>query len=162
MAERARLGLSTRPEGGYQGGGGDVIRADLCWLLGFCRDLNPTEEKVARAYYGSAAGIVGYEAVRRIADMIEGDGEDIVDVRPKDLDGNQLGGEWVKVKGVKARMPTYDEAAAALAAEGMRNADNQPMSGGAVKKVLSAVSEKVWGAIRARQAMAQWEARACG
>lgn len=161
VAERARLGLATRPTEGYQGDGAAGVRAELCWLLGLCTDLTSREERVARAFYGSTGGQVTYERLIRTADLEEGSGEDVIDISPRDLDGNLLVG-WIKVRGIKARLPTYAEAAAALAADGMLNADGAPMSGGAVKKVLSGVSEKLWAAIRARQAMAQWEDRSPG
>ena len=50
--------------------------------------------------------------------------------------------------------------AAALAAQGMRTADDLPMSAGAVEKALRTASEKIAWAIRTRQAMAAWEERA--
>lgn len=161
VAERARLGLATRPDGGYQGGGGDTVRQELAWLLGLCRGLSQTEERVCRVRYSTPAGSVGYERLVRVGDMREGDGEDIVDVRPKDLDGNPQDG-WVLVRGVRSRLPSYQEVAHHLAEQGMRNADGQPMSSGAVEKVLRVASEKIAIAIRARQAMAQWEDRAVG
>ena len=161
MAERARLGLATRPEGGYQGGGGDTVRQELAWLLGLTRGLNEQEERVCRARYSTPAGSVGYERLVRVGDMREGDGEDIIDVRPKDLDGKPQDG-WVLVSGIKSRLPSYQEVAAHLAEQGMRNADGAPMTAGAVEKVLRTASDKVSTAIRGRLAMAQWEERASG
>lgn len=161
VAERARLGLATRPEGGYQGGGGDTVRQELGWLLGLCRGLNEQEERVCRARYAAPAGSVGYERLVRVSDMVEGDGEDIIDVRPKDLDGKPQDG-WVLVRGVKSRLPSYQEVAAHLAEQGMSNADGAPMTAGAVEKVLRVASEKIAVSIRARQAMAALEDRAIG
>lgn len=162
MAERAKLGLATRPEGGYQGGGGDHVRQELTWLLGLTRDLTPGEERAAAVKYGSAGEQVGYEQVKRFDDVREGDGEEITSLHPKDLDGRPCGEGWVRVRGVKERRPTYAEVAEAMAREGWRNADDQPMSPGAVKRLLETACSKVATAIKARLMMAMLEASACG
>lgn len=157
VAERCRLGLATR--GPYQGDGASGIRADLADLVLVCRDLNPLEQRCCRLRYGATAGTVGYEAARRIGDLLGGDGEEIVDRRPSDLEGHPLGGEWVRVVGVKARMPSYIEIAELLAAEGVMNTDGQLMTHGAVKRALCNASAKVAFAIRTRAAWQDLEER---
>lgn len=137
------------------------MRQELAWLLGLCRGLNAQEERVCRARYSTPAGSVGYERLVRVGDMREGDGEDIIDVRPKDLDGKPQDG-WVLVSGIKSRLASYQEVAAHLAEQGMSNADGAPMTAGSVEKVLRVASEKISIAIRARQAMAALEDRAIG
>lgn len=161
IAERARLGLATHGEG-YQGDGQASTRAELADLLLLTRDLTPLEQRCCRLRYGATAGSATYERLVRIGDLREGDGEEVIDVRPVDLDGNPLGGEWVRVRGRRARMPSYSEIAAHLAAEGVCNADGLPMSAGAVERRLRDASEKVATAIRARRAMTDWEDRAAG
>lgn len=157
VEDRLKSGLAGRE--GYQGGGGDHIRTALADLLLLCRDLNQTEERACRLRYGSAAGIMGYEAVRRLWAMREGDGEDITDLRATDPEGEPMLG-WVRVRGRRARMPSHAEIAERMAAEGHRNADGDPMTAGAVERTLRDASAKVAWATRSRAAMAAWEARA--
>lgn len=119
--EQAELGLSVR---GSSGGGRNVaelLAARLATLTAFCVRLRAVEEKVCRARYGAVAGIVGYTAIRLLCDILEGDGEEIVDLRPKDLDGRPLQ-HSVQVRGVRARFPSYEEigAAAGLTAHQVR------------------------------------------
>ncbi len=112
VAERMKLGMATRS--GYEGDGADRTRRELTWLLGLTRDLTPDEMRVCRAHYGSTAGSVQYEDLRKVGDLAEGDGEDVIDVRPMDPAGQPLGGEWVKVRGVRARYPSWEETGRAL------------------------------------------------
>lgn len=160
VAERCKLGLAT--SGPYQGGGGDLQRAELTWLMGLCRDLTPAEERACAIKHGSTGVPVGYERVKRFEDIKEGDGEEIISLHPKDLDGKPCGEGWVRVRGVSERRLTYAEVAAAMAREGWRNADDLPMSAGAVKRLLEQASSKVATAIRARLALAMLEAGAPG
>lgn len=158
VAERCKLGLATREP--YQGDGAATIRAELADLMLCCRDLTSMEQRVCRMRYGSAAGSVSYEAARKLDDMRDGDGEEIVDLKPTTPNGEMMVG-WVKVRGVKARYPSYAEIASHMAEQGVQNADGQPMSEGAVERVLRNASEKVAWAIRARAAMAELEDRSC-
>lgn len=158
IAERCRLGLATREP--YQGDGAASVRADLADLLLVCRDLTPLEQRVCRLRYGSAAGSVTYEAARKIDELREGDGEEIIDLRPTSPDGSPMAG-WVRVRGIKTRVLTYQEIAEQMAAEGVLNADGQLMTHGAVKRALWDASTKVATAIRARQAWQELEERSC-
>ena len=160
VAERARLGLAVRPEG-YQGDGGSTQRLELAHLLSFARDLNRAEREAARLRYGGVSGHTTYEALRRSGDLVPGDGEVVIDHRPTDLDGKPLGGEWVRVCGVKATLPNHAEIAREMASRGYYNADGEPMTPGAVEKLLRTASEKVGWALRARLAMAELEERSC-
>lgn len=160
VADRLRDGLATREP--YQGGGGDVQRAELAWLLGLTRDLTEGEQAACAIRYGGGGELVEYEAVRKSGDVRAGDGEVVVDAHPDGPDGKPLGEPWVRVRGWRERLPTHADVAASMAASGWRNADGNPMSAGAVEKTLRTALEKVWVAIRARQAMAQWEDRAAG
>lgn len=161
VAERARLGLAVRPTG-YQGDGGAEQRLELTHLLGFVRDLNPAEREAARLRYGGVSGHVTYEALRRSGDLVHGDGEVVIDHRPTDLEGKPLGGEWVRVCGVKATLPSHAEIAREMARRGFVNGDGAPMSPGAVEKLLRTAGEKVGWALRARLAQAELEERASG
>lgn len=162
VAERARQGLATRPADGYQGDGAATTRAELAYLLGLMRDLSAAEERACAIRYGSVGEQVGYETARMVGNLREGDGEEITSLRPKDMDGKPLGEGWVTVRGVRERRPSYAEVAQAMAAQGWRNGDDQPMTSGAVEKLLRTASEKVATAIRARLMMAMLEAGACG
>lgn len=160
VADRCKLGLATT--GPYQGSGAEEQRAELTWLMGLCRDLSPAEERACAIKHGSTGAPVGYEKVKRFDDVMEGDGEEIISLHPKDLDGRPCGEGWVRVRGVKERRPSYAEVADAMAREGWRNADDQPMSPGAVKRLLETACSKVATAIKARLMMAMLEAGACG
>lgn len=160
VAERCKLGLATRDA--YQGGGGDVQREELAWLLGLTRDLTAAEERAAAIKYGSTGEIVGYEQVKRFDAVREGDGEEIISLHPRDLDGQPCGEGWVRVRGVKERRPSYAEIAAAMAAEGWLNGDGQRMTHGAVKRLLDQACAKIEQARRARLAMAMLEQDAPG
>lgn len=157
VEDRLRAGLAGREA--YQGGGGEHIRTALADMLLLCRDLNSVEERACRLRYGTAAGSVGYEAVRRLSDLRDGDGEDVVDLKATSPNGEAMIG-WVKVRGRRARMPSHAEIAERMAAEGALNADGLPMTAGAVERILRNASAKVSWAVRARRAMADWEARA--
>lgn len=159
VAERARLGLAVRPTDGYQGDGGSVQRIELAHLLSFTRDLNPAEREAARLRYGGVSGHVTYEALRRSGDLVHGDGEVVIDHRPTDLDGKPLGGEWVRVCGVKAALPSHAQIAAEMARRGFVNGDGAPMSAGAVERRLRDAADKIRWAIKARIAMAELEER---
>lgn len=107
--ERVEEGL-----GGSRGAGGasrniaELLACRLSTLSVFCRALSRREERVCRARYGSVAGVTIYTDVRPLADLREGDGEDIIDMRPQSPDGELLKG-CVQVRGVRARFPSYVE-----------------------------------------------------
>lgn len=161
QADRLRSGLGGRPPDGGRPNTAETMRARLADLLLLCRDLNRTEELCCRMRYGATAvaGSVTYTLLRRLCDLREGDGEEIVDLRPQGPDGSPMPG-WVTVRGVKARYPSYGEIAQRLALDGVCNSDGQPMTPGAVERRLRDASAKISWAIRARRAMADWEDRA--
>lgn len=112
VADRLRDGLATREP--YAGDGGSTQRVELAWLLGLCSELTDLEERACAVRYGGTGEPVPYEADRRVADIAEGDGEEITSLRPRDLDGRPVGAGWVRVQGQRERMPTYAEVGAAL------------------------------------------------
>lgn len=146
VAERMKLGMATRS--GYEGDGADRTRRELTWLLGLTRDLTDIEQRVYRTHYGSTAGSVGYEDLRRVGDLAEGDGEDVIDVRPNDPAGQPLGGEWVRVRGVRARYPSWEETGRALG-----------LTTRQVQRHLEEARAKVQTAIAWRLMMAEQESR---
>lgn len=164
QADRLRSGLGGRPPDGGRPNTAETMRAHLADLLLLCRDLNRTEELCCRMRYGATAtaGSVTYEALRRVGDLHEGDGEDVIDVHPRDLGGQPMGDEWVRVRGRRSRLPSHREIAQLLADQGVLNADGQPMTSGAVERRLRDASAKIATAIKARLAMQQWEERAIG
>lgn len=160
VAERCRLGLATRD--GYQGDGGSEARLELAHLLSFCRDLSPMEQLACRLRYSGVSGHEHYERIIRVSDLAEGSAEEVIDPRPTDQDGKPMGGEWIRVRGIRAKLPSYAEVAEQMAAQGHVNGDGVPMTAGAVEKLLRTASEKIGWAIRSRLMMADLEARACG
>lgn len=162
VAERASLGLATRPTDGYQGDGQELIRARLADRLILMRDLTDPEELACRLRYTGVAGHTSYERTIRVGDLQEGSAEEVVDPHPRDLDGKPLGGEWIRVRGVKVRMPSYQEVAQEMAARGYKTADGEIMTAWAVQRLLRLASEKIRTAIGARLMMADLQDRACG
>lgn len=160
VAERARLGVAALSRDGYQGEGGDFVRQRLTFLLGFCRDLSAPEREASRLRYGGVGHHSTYERCIRIGDLQDGSGEEVVDVRPLDEQGQALGPEWVRVRGLRATLPTYEQVAHEMAERGHRNGDGQPMSPGAVERLLRHAAEKVSWAIKARLALSMLEERA--
>lgn len=160
VAERCRLGLAARPQDGYQGDGGSETRLELAHLLSFCRDLNAAEQLACRLRYAGVSGHTTYERIIRDSDLRDGSGEVLIDRHPTDQDGKPLGGEWVRVIGIKARLPSYAEVARQMAAQGHANADGDPMTAGAAEKLLRTAAEKISWAIRAKLAMAEMQERA--
>lgn len=163
VAERCEQGLATRTQVSYEGDGGQTQRLKLAWLLGLTRDLSEVEERACAVRYSGTGELVKYDAIRRKGDVRDGDGE-LVLPKPEQVDyaGKDLSSPWVRVRGERERMPSFGEVAAVMAVEGWRNGDGDPMSPGAVEKLLRTASEKIATAIRARQAMAMLEDRACG
>lgn len=162
VAERCRLGLAARPQGGYQGDGGSETRLELAHLLSFCKDLNAAEQLACRIRYAGVSGHEHYERHIRVSDLAEGSAEEVIDPHPNDQDGKPMGGEWIKVRGIRARMPSYAEVARQMAAQGYQNGDGELMTAGAVEKLLRTASEKIGWALRARLAMAEMQERAVG
>lgn len=160
VAERLRQGLATREA--YQGEGQAGIRARLADRLLLMRDLTPAEEAACRIRYTGVAGHTTYERTIRVADLQEGSAEEVVDPHPRDMDGKPLGGEWIRVRGIKVRMPSYQEVAQEMAARGYRTADGEPMTQWAVQRLLRSASEKIRTAIAAKLMMAELGERACG
>lgn len=150
QADRLRSGLGGAPQDGGRVNGQEALHAKLGDLLLLCRDLNRVEERVCRLRYGATAGSVTYEALRRVGDLREGDGEDIVDLRPRDIEGRSVGAEWVRVRGRRSRLPSHHEIAQLLADQGVCSADGGPMTSGAVERRLRDASAKIATAIRAR------------
>lgn len=108
QADRLRSGLGGAPQDGGRVNGQEALHAKLGDLLLLCRGLSPLEERVCRLRYGAAAGSLPYTLLRRLCDLREGDGEDIVDLRPQGPDGSPMPG-WVTVRGVRARYPSNQE-----------------------------------------------------
>lgn len=106
QAERLRVGLAGAPQG-VRSDTADRVRSELADALLLCRGLNALEERVCRLRYGASEGLSSYEAIRRLADLREGDGEEIADTRPHAPDGTPLDG-YVAVRGVRARFPAYE------------------------------------------------------
>lgn len=162
VAERCRLGLASRPADGYQGDGMSEDRVELAWLLGLCHDLTATEQTACQLRYSGVSGHDRYEQVIRVSDLADGSAEEVIDPRPLAPDGRPLGGEWVRVRGIRARLPSYAEVAAEMAADGHLNADGNLMTAGAVERLLRSAAEKISWAIKARLMMAELEDRAAG
>lgn len=122
-------------------------RIRLMDLMNLTKHLNGQELQVCRLRYRDLAHSAPYERLRRPADILEGDGEEIIDVHPTDSEGKPCDG-YVRVRGAKV-MPAKDhEVAAHLAARGACNADGEPMTAGAVKKRAGTAIEKVGTALK--------------
>lgn len=106
QVERLRVGLGGPPQG-VRNDAVDRVRSELADALLLCRGLNELEERVCAQRYGASDGVSTYDAIRRLADLRDGDGEEIADTRPHALDGTPLDG-YVAVRGVRARFPAYE------------------------------------------------------
>lgn len=106
--EQMRSGLGGRPPDGARTNVAEVLRAEFGDLLLLMRDLTVIEQKVCRLRYGTVAGVETHEALRRAEDVLEGDGEVVVDAKPKDLDGVPMNG-WVRTRGLRSRYPSNFE-----------------------------------------------------
>lgn len=141
VAQRLRDGLATREP--YAGDGGDLQRIELVWLLGIVRDLDDLEHRACAVRYGCSGKRVSYEALRRVADLREGDGLEIIDVHPRGPDGTPAGPGWVKVRGTRELMPDFGEVGAALG-----------LTARQAQRVLVDARAKIESAIRTRIAAA--------
>lgn len=116
-------------------------------LMNATKGLSRQEVEVCRMRYRTLARSVPYEKVRRMADIMEGDGETVIDPRPLDGDGKPMDG-YVKVRGMKVIPAKDEEVARAMAAEGVRNSDGELMTTGAVKKRAGQALDKVGTALQ--------------
>lgn len=116
-------------------------------LMNATKGLSRQEVEVCRMRYRTLARSVPYEKVRRMADIMEGDGETVIDPRPLDGDGKPMDG-YVKVRGMKVIPAKDEEVAQAMAAEGVRNSDGELMTTGAVKKRAGQALDKVGTALQ--------------
>lgn len=146
---------------GHNGGGRDVLHAKRVRLMDhlvLMRDLNRQEVEVCRLRYHDLLRTVSYERTVRIPDLRDGEGEEVLSrvLRPDGTPDQN----WVRVRGLRQRLPTYREVAEHMAQRGELTADGQPMTAGAVERRLRDACAKVAWAIRARAAMAELEERA--
>lgn len=144
---------------GHSGAGRDVDerkRLKLLDLLTYCGGLTRQEVDTARLYYDKLLDLQPYERNIRIADMCDGDGEEIVAVRITGPDGKPLAG-FVRVRGVRLRFPTYEAVADHMAAGGDKTADGGPMTLAAVKRRLCDARSKIAEALNWRSFMASQE-----
>lgn len=111
-------------------------------LMHATRGLNAQEIEVCRLRYRTLAKSVPYERVRRMADILEGDGETVIDPRPLDSDGKSMDG-YVRIRGMTTIPASDAEVAREMAAAGALNADGVPMTAGAVEKRVSQALAKV-------------------
>lgn len=111
--ERVQQGLSEPPPDGARVNTQELLRASYGDLLLMVKDLTPIEQKVRRLRYSTVAGVETYEALRRAGDVLEGDGEVVVDGKPKDLDGVPMAG-CVRTRGPRSRYPGLGEIAQEL------------------------------------------------
>lgn len=109
--------------------------------------MNDREQEVCRLRYSTLAGVMGYNAVRKLCDMRDGDGEDVTDVRPRDYDGKPLDG-YVGVRGLRAKYPSYEQIGERLG-----------LTSGQVRGILDDARGKIGKALRWRVFMQQQEAR---
>mgnify|MGYP000944948409 FL=1 len=110
QGERARQGLSGPPPDGARVNTQEIMRARYGDLLLLVKDLTEVERECCRLRYGTVVGVETHEALRRAGDVLEGDGEVVVDAKPKDLDGVPMDG-WVRVRGPRSRYPSFGEIA---------------------------------------------------
>jgi hypothetical protein len=116
-------------------------------LMNATKGLSRQEIEVCRLRYRTLARSVPYERVRRMAEIMEGDGETVIDPKPIDGDGKPMDG-YVKVRGMKVIPAKDEEVARAMAAEGVRNSDGELMTTGAVKKRAGQALDKVGTALQ--------------
>lgn len=128
--------------------------ADLMILT---RDLNSQEVEVCRLRYHGLTTPQTYEANRRLSELHEGDGEEIIAHDVLDDQGEVMQG-WVRVRGVRQRYASFETVAQRMAGEGATNADGQPMTPGAVKRRHVEAMAKVSEAIRWRRFQMMTEA----
>lgn len=142
-------------ENGLIGPGHNGARADgtearqirMLDLMNATKGLNAQEIDVCRRRYRTLARSVPYEKVRRMADIMEGDGETVIDPRPLDAEGKTMDG-YVRVRGMTTIPAKDEEVARAMAAEGLQNADGDLMTAGAVKARTSQAIAKVGEALK--------------
>lgn len=146
QAERLRVGLAGAPQG-VRNDGADRVRSELADALLLCRNLNELEERVCRLRYGASEGLSSYEVIRRLADLREGDGEEIADTRPHAPDGTPLDG-YVAVRGVRAAFVSYETIGARLG-----------LTPGQVRMHLDTARAKIAEAQKWRRLMSEQEAR---
>ncbi len=101
-------GLLGAGHNGARADGSEDRRIRLMDLMNLTKHLNAQELTVCRLRYRELAQSVPYEKNRRMSDIMEGDGETVIDPRPLDGDGKALAG-YVRVRGFKVKSAT-DEA----------------------------------------------------
>jgi len=143
--------------------GGMVDRAEdkrirLMDLMALTRDLNREEIEVCRLKYWTLATSEERLYNRRLSDIRDGDGEDIVSTTALDEKGQPLAG-WVQVRGYRLAVAGNGAIADDMAARGHKNADGNPMSPGAVEKRHRAASEKTQWALQVLRAKMEMEER---
>ena len=129
---------------GHTGAGRDPDegkRLRLLTLLTFCRDLSRQQVVAARLYYDKLLEPEQVERNVRLADMQEGDGDEIIDTKPTAPDGKPLAG-YVRVRGITLRNPSHEAVAAQMAKDGELTSDDKPMTAAAVSLSRTATSER--------------------
>jgi len=140
-------GLIGPGHNGARTDGSEARQIRMLDLMNATKGLNAQEIDVCRRRYRTLARSVPYERVRRMADIMEGDGETVIDQRPLDGDGKTMDG-YVKVRGMKVIPAKDEEVARAMAAEGVCNADGNLMTAGAVKARTGQAIAKVGEALK--------------
>lgn len=108
-------------------------RIRLMDLMQLTKDLNRQELDALRLRYLTLATPEPYTKTRRLSDIQEGDGEEIVSAKALDDKGEPMEG-YVVVKGFNVRYASHEAVADHMAANGVLNGDGQPMTHGAVKR----------------------------
>ena len=108
-------------------------RIRLMDLMQLTKDLNRQELDALRLRYLTLATPEPYTKTRRLSDMQDGDGEEIVSTKALDDKGDPMEG-YVVVRGFSMRYASHETVAEHMAASGVLNSDGQPMTHGAVKR----------------------------
>lgn len=145
--EGAKNGIQGPGHNGAQINHVEEHRLRLMEAMHLTKDLNAQELKASRLRYWELSTPSPYTAARRLEDLRDGDGEEIIDPRPLDGDGKPMTG-YVRVQGTKQNAGSFRAVAEQMAAQGEVDSEGNPMrAGGAERRVKDAL-DKVTFAVK--------------
>lgn len=145
MLEALQAGLGgARPDGARRNAQ-ENLRARLADLTLLCRGLSPEQERVCRLRYGEPGQPRPYRRLRRLGDILEGDGEELVSLKPTGPSGEPMPG-WAEVSGWRAELPSYAAIGATMG-----------LSPGQVRGILDRARSRIAREIRRRSIQSEFD-----
>jgi hypothetical protein len=132
----------ARPDGARRNTQED-LRARLADLTLFCRGLSPQMELACRLRYGKPGQPRPYRRLRRLCDIRDGDGEELLSLKPTGPDGEPMPG-WAEVSGYRAELPSYNDIGAVMG-----------LSPGQVRGILDRARSRIAREIRRRSVQSE-------